>query len=187
MLMCLLLLLSLTSCNKVGNKYSNQKLLGDEMNNELDAFLRKMQNESLKNEKINFHVEYQDLHYKLKEVGSYNDDYWLNSAIIVTVECNYDLAVDEDWYKKCNDIDVKTLNMAFFDQYSAELSVGHFSSLGTLPALHFVYNHSETTLSKILSEFYEDFKIFKIMCDLKYVESINITYQYSVPSGYFDE
>lgn len=154
---------------------------------ELNDFFAKMQKDTNGIKKIQFSIERQDLHYELKESGMYTDERWTNATIIVTVSCNYDLATDEDWYKACSDTDFKTLNTAFFNEYSHEFSEGHFSAWGVLPALHFVYAHSADTFSEALTAFYSDYTVLKRLIDLEYVTKISIQYFYSVPGSYFDE
>ena len=153
----------------------------------LNDFFAYMQKDTNGIDKIQFYIERQDLHYQLKESGEYNDEKWSNATILVTVDCNYDLATDEDWYKACSNTDIKTLNIALFNEYSQELSEGHFSPLGIQPALHFIYAHSAGTFSEALTTFYSDYTVLKRLVDLEYVNCIYIQYFYSVPGSYFDE
>ena len=153
----------------------------------LNDFFAYMQKDTNGMEKIQFYIERQDLHYQLKESGEYNDEKWSNATILVTVDCNYDLATDEDWYKTCSNTDFLTLNTAFFNEYSHEFSEGHFSPWGVLPALHFIYAHSAGTFSEALTTFYSDYTVLKRLVDLEYVNCIYIQYFYSVPGSYFDE
>ena len=160
--------------------------VGVESNMELNNLFAKLQEDSEKSKKILFSVDYQDLHYRLKESGEYDDVRWIGPTIIVLVDCNYNLATDEDWYKACSDTEFETLNTAFFNEYSNELSEGHFIPLGVIDALHFVYDHSTDTLSETLNVFYSDYSVLKRLIDLEYVRYIYIQYAYSVPRGYFD-
>ena len=153
----------------------------------LNEFFAKMQKDTNGMEKIQFYIERQDLHYQLKESGEYNDKKWRDATIIVTVDCNYDLATNEDWYKACSNTDFITLNTAFFNEYSHEFSEGHFTAWGVLPALHFGYTHSASTFSEALTMFYSDYTVLKRLIDLEYVTKISIQYFYSVPGSYFDE
>lgn len=153
----------------------------------LNEFFAKMQKDTNGMEKIQFYIEHQDLHYQLKESGEYNDEKWRDATIIVTVDCNYDLATNEDWYKACSNTDIKTLNTALFNEYSHELSEGHFTPWGIAPALYFEYDHSSSTLSETLNVFYSDYTVLKRLIDLEYVTKISIQYFYSVPGSYFDE
>ena len=153
----------------------------------LNEFFAKMQKDTNGMEKIQFYIERQDLHYQLKESGEYNDEKWRDATIIVTVDCNYDLATNEDWYKACSNTDFITLNTAFFNEYSHEFSEGHFTAWGVLPALHFGYTHSASTFSEALTMFYSDYTVLKRLIDLEYVTKISIQYFYSVPGSYFDE
>lgn len=153
----------------------------------LNEFFAKMQKDTNGMEKIQFYIERQDLHYQLKESGEYYDERWIDATIIVTVDCNYDLATNEDWYKACSNTDFITLNTAFFNEYSHEFSEGHFTAWGVLPALHFGYTHSASTFSEIIDIFYSDYTVLKRLADLEYVNCIYIQYFYSVPGSIFDE
>ena len=160
------------------NEQSNQELLD---------FLDQMQKDDQEIEKIQFYVEYEDIHHELKQSGEYANEFWHDAMIMITVDCNYDLAVDEDWYKACADTELKTLNTAFFNEYSDELSEDHFSVWVIAPALYFQYDHTDATLSEALADFYADYAVLKRLADLEYVTSISIGYHYSVPGSYFDE
>ena len=154
---------------------------------ELNNLFTELQNDSDKSEKILFFIEYQDLHFQLKESSEYNDDEWTEPTIIVTVNCNYDLATGEDWYKACSNKDIKTLNTAFFNEYSNELSEGHFTPWAIAPSLYFEYVISASTLSETLNAFCSDYSVMKQLVDLEYVKDISIGYYYSIPRSYFDE
>lgn len=160
------------------NEQSNQELLD---------FLDQMQKDDQEIEKIQFYVEYEDIHRELKQSGEYANEFWHDAMIMITVDCNYDLAVDEDWYKACADTELKTLNTAFFNEYSDELSEDHFSVWVIAPALYFQYDHTDDTMSEALADFYADYAVLKRLVGLEYVTSINIGYYYSVPGSYFDE
>ena len=158
-----------------------------ELNEELNHLFAELQSDSNKLEKIRYYIDYQDLHYQLKESGKYDDERWIPSAILVYVNCNYDLATEEDWYKACLNTDLETLNTAFFNEYSHELSEGHFVPLGILPTLLFEYEHSASTLSETVTVFYSDYAVLKRLISLEYVTSIYVQYVYSVPGSYFDQ
>ena len=158
-----------------------------ELNEELNHLFAKLKEDSEKTEKISFSIEYRDLHYELKASDKYINEEWSSPAIIVTVDCNYALATDEDWYKACSNTDIKTLNTALFNKYSHELSEGHFTPWGIAPALYFEYVHSESTLSETLNVFYSDYAVLQQLIDLEYVTGISIQYFYAVPGSYFDD
>ncbi len=174
--LCSLLLVCFSSCS-ITNKNTTQ----------LNDLFDKLEQDDANSEKIQFFIEYQDLHYELKESDEYDNDIWRNSSIIVTVDCNYELAVDENWYKTCPDTDLKTLNTAFFNTYSDKLSDGHFTALGIASSLYFEYEHSEESLSDALAVFFADYDVLKELVDLKYVNQISIGYYYSMPGSYFEE
>ena len=159
----------------------------EKIKSELNRLFAELQRDSDKLEKIVFFIEYQELHYQLKEDGKYNGERWTEPSIIVTVDCNYDLATDEEWYIACLHKDIKTLNTAFFKEYSHELSEGHFTAWGIAPTLFFEYVHSASTLSETLSIFCSDYAVMKQWIDLEYVNNISIGYYYSIPGSYFDE
>lgn len=154
---------------------------------ELNDLFAKLQEDSEKSEKITFFIEHKELHYELKNSGKYNNEKWIDAAIIVTVDCNYDLATDEDWYKACSNTDIKALNTALFNEYSHELSEGHFTPWGVAPALYFEYDHSSSTLSETLNVFYSEYAVLQRLIDLEYVTDISIQYFYAVPGSYFDD
>ena len=170
--------------NKPDNENGN---VGLESNVELNNLFAKLQEDSEKTEKISYYIDYQDLHYRLKESGEYDDEKWMNPTILVIITCDYNLATDEDWYKACSDTDNETLNTAFFNEYSNELSEGHFIPVAIFPGLHFVYAHSIDTLSETLNVFYSDYSVLKQLIDLEYVKDIRVQYVYSVPGSYFDQ
>ena len=161
--------------------------VGLESNVELNNLFTKLQEDSEKSKKISFYIDYQDLHYSLKESGEYDDEKWMNPKILVIITCDYNLASNEEWYKACSNTDNETLSTAFFNEYRDELSEGHFVPVALFPALHFLYIHSTSTLSETLNVFYSDYSVLKQLIDLEYVKNIRIQYVYSVPGSYFDQ
>ncbi len=159
----------------------------DENNDELTSFFADMQDDSVENEKIIFFIAYQDVYYKNKEKWLNADGVLPQSSIFITVYCNYNLAYGEEWYKSSTDKDYKSLNAAFFDEYSHKLSVKHFELCEATPELFFVYKHSEENLSVAINEFYKDYAFLKTLSDLEYVKDIRIEYRYGVPKYWFAE
>ena len=188
-LFCSLLLVCFASCSNLkeetGESNSNQE--SEAYSVKLNQFFTKLQKDTDGFEKIQFFVEYQELHYELKESGKYDNDKWSSPTIRVTVNCNYEFAKDEDWYKACSSTDFKTLNTAFFNEYSSELSNGYFTPWAIAPALYFEYVHSETNLSDTIAVFYSDYEVLKQFVNLPYVKDISIGYYYSMPNNYFAE
>ena len=154
-----------------------------ELNEELNHLFAELQSDSNNSEKTSFYIVNQDLHYQLKESGKDEEEWWMPATIQIFVYCNYDLATEEDWYKACLNTDFETLNTAFFNEYSHELSEGYFRFIPveTYPWLYFMYDHSASTLSETLNAFYSDYRVFKQLLNLEYVTSIDIRYYYSVP------
>ena len=159
----------------------------DENNDELTSFFADIQNDSVEYKKIDFYVDYQDVYYENKEKWLSADGVLPQSSIMIEVYCNYNLAYGEEWYKSSTDKDYKSLNAAFFDEYSHKLSVEHFELLDATPALFFTYKHSEDTLSVAINEFYEDYAFLKTLSDLEYVKFISVKYRYGVPKYWFAE
>ena len=153
---------------------------------DLNGFLAKLQKDSEEIDKLEFTIEYQDLHYELKESGKYDNEDWYDPLLSVTVSCNYDLATEEDWYKGCSDTDVYSLNEAFVNEFRNEVSEGHMKYWGITPAIYFDYDHSEDSLAEALTDFYADYDGFKRLITLDFVDHISVQYKYSVPGSYFD-
>lgn len=179
-LLCSLLFVGVSGCSTT-NTNDNDSV------KTLDDFFTTLQNDAENLDKIEFVIEYQDLHYELKESDKYDSEDWMDAEIQVTVDYDYKLATDEDWYKACPDTKLKTLNTAFFNEYKDELSEGHFSAMGIVDALYFSYAHSEDSLSDALTVFYSDYEVLKQLVNLTYVKYINVQYIYSMPRSYFME
>ena len=127
------------------------------------------------------------MHYELKESGKYDNENWIRPILTVTVTCNYELAVDEEWYKACSSTDLQVLSIALYDEYKSELSDDVvFNAYPFFNALYFSYDHSEATLSDTLTVFYSDYEVYKQFAELPYVTEISVGYNYSFPSSYFD-
>ena len=189
LLLCASLLGSVAGCanDEINGNQQTTHQENEQSNQELLDFFDQMQKDDQEIEKIQFYVMYEDLHHELKQSGEYANEIWHDASIMITVDCNYDLAVDEDWYKACADTELKTLNMAFFNAYSDQLSGDHFSVWVIAPALYFQYDHTDATMSEALADFYADYAVLKRLADLEYVTSISIGYHYGVPGSYFDE
>ena len=154
---------------------------------ELNALFETLQKDDEQSEKMRFHISYQDLHYELKESEKYDNEKWRNYSISLNIRCDYNLAVEEEWYKACEDTEIETLNIELFNEYKAELSDGHFSSYGLIPALYFTYSYSEETMTETLALFYSDYEVLKRLLDFEYVTRISVVYYYSVPGSFFDD
>ena len=158
----------------------------DEKNDELNSFFYEMQSKVALDNKIEFIVDYQYEYYKLNEKGTDEDDF-ASSLISINIYCDYSRANDEEWYQPCNDKNYKTLNEAFFNEYSDELSEGHFYLLEATPALYFKYEHSGESLSMAINDFNSDYDVLKKLAHLKYVKYITVRYIYGLPNDWFAE
>lgn len=130
-------------------------------------------------EKLGFNTEYEQLHNEITSSGQYANSDWLNSMFMVTINCNYEAAIDEDWYKQCSEADTSSLNAAFYDHYSAGLSKGRYSNIVFSPGMYLIYYSPEA--------FNNDYAAIKALADLDYVTEVYIVYQFSVPRDIFLE
>ena len=162
-----------------------------EANEELKNFFSQMQSKSKGADKIDFSVEYQNLHYGLKNSGLYDDSSWYNSSLTVAVEFDFNLATTEDWYKECNDKSFEALAEAFVNKYGEKLTDTPFAALRSNSTIRFNYirhySPAEEQMSKALYDCSSDYEIFKKWAELEYVKNITVCYRYSLPSEYFDE
>ena len=166
-ILCSLLLLCFTSCSSPNEK---EKL--DEAFNIIRADADTIT-------KLGFSVEYEEIYYELKNSGEYDDSNWLNSSFVVTVNCIYDKAVNEDWYKKCSETDTKSLNEAFYNQYATSISHGKYSNIFFSPGMLFIY--------KSLEDFNSDYDAIKALAELDYVTQVYIVYKFGLPRDYMAE
>ncbi|MBQ9121792.1 MAG: hypothetical protein IJY12_05485 [Clostridia bacterium] len=130
-------------------------------------------------EKLGFSVEYEQIYNELKNSGQYANSRWLDSVFIVTVNCDYGTAINEEWYKQCSETDIKSLNAAFYNYYSAGLSKGNYSNIVFSPGMHLMYYSPE--------EFRNDYTAIIALTDLDYVTEVYIVYNFPVPIDYFLE
>lgn len=130
-------------------------------------------------EKLGFSVEYEEIHNELKSSGQYVNSRWSDSVFIVTVNCNYEAAINEEWYKQCSETDIKSLNAAFYNYYSVGFSKGNYSNIVFSPGMHLMYYS--------LEDFNNDYAAIKALTDVHYVAEVHIVYKFPVPSDYFLE
>ena len=161
---------------KPGNEDGNNKV---ELNDKLNGLFAKLQEDSEKIEKISFYIGSQDLHYELKNSGLYNDSRWQPSCFRISIKCNFEKAVDEDWYKQCSDTDTKSLNEAFYSSIASTLTNGEFSNIVFSPGVHLGYSSAD--------DLYADYLAIKSLTDLEYVTTITIGYHYGLPYDYMAE
>lgn len=159
------------------DKISSNSQSGDTM--ELNDVFEMIRADAEVYEKLRFFVEFEQIHNELKSSGQYDDCVWEDAVFIITVDCDYETAINEDWYKQCEETDTKSLNAAFYNNYSAGLSNGKYSNIVFSPGMHLNYKSQEG--------FVEDYATIKAMADLHYVAQVNIGYYYSMPDEYFME
>ena len=179
-LLCSLLIVCFSGCSPSNNK--NEKNSGDENEGnvlELNEVFDTIRDDAKKNTKLGFSVEYEQIYFELKESGEYDNTDWLDSIFIVTVNCSYDEATNEDWYEQCVNKDIKSLNEAFFNQYSRFLSHGIYSNIVFSPGLHLIYDSPE--------DFDKDYATIKTLANLDYVTQVYIVYKFGLPRDYFME
>ena len=164
-------------------------IITEENNEELNDFFDYMVNEAMESDKISFDVMNQLRHYISDQMrDEYLYDYWVPCRIWIAVFIDYSLATEEEWYKSCEDTKPTTLNTAFYNEYSEELSNKHLSLTG-YSFLNFNYYHAdenytdEEPLSNILTDFYADYDVIKNFAELEYVTRIEVIYSYSFYEG----
>lgn len=146
---------------------------------ELNEVFDTIRNDSQKNTKLGFSVEYEQIYFELKESGQYDNADWSDSVFIVTVSCDYEAAINEDWYKQCSETDIKSLNAAFYNYYGAGLSKGNYSNIVFSSGMHLMYYSPE--------DFNNDYAAIKALMDLDYVTEVYVVYKFPIPNDYFLE
>ena len=146
---------------------------------ELNEVFDTIRNDSQKNTKLGFSVEYEQIYFELKESGQYDNADWSDSVFIVTVSCDYEAAINEDWYKQCSETDIKSLNAAFYNYYGAGLSKGNYSNIVFSSGMHLMYYSPE--------DFNNDYAAIKALMDLDYVTEVHVVYKFPIPNDYFLE
>ena len=147
-------------------------------------FLNKMEKEDEEVEKLQFLFRGQVDYYVYK---NYYTGPWEDPCIMVFVDCNYDLAVDEDWYKACEQKDTETLNSAFFDAYLEELSREYYvpDRFNIRYGLFFDYEYPMGMHTEIDEIFSSDYIAIRNLAELDWVESIRIYYDYCKRDPYY--
>lgn len=180
-LICSLLLACFSGCNNPNNNI-NENDSGDENKDnikELNEVFDIISADVNTKNKLGFSVEREQLYSELKNSGQYDNGDWLDSIFIVTIDCDYDIATNEEWYKQCTDKNIKSLNAAFYDNYKAGLSKGDYSNIVFSPGMHLIYNS--------LEDFNSDYASIKALADLDYVTQVYIVYQFGLPLDYIME
>lgn len=189
-LLAALLLMCFSGCTSPSTPAKEDGTNGDENNTstdiqnsgntmELNDVFNVVRSDVQVYEKLGFSVEYEQIYNELKSSGQYANSDWSDSVFIVTVNCNYEAAINEDWYKQCSDTDIESLNAAFYNYYCAVLSNGNYSNIVFSPGLHLMYYSTE--------DFSNDYATIKALTDLHYVTEVHIVYKFPVPNDYFLE
>lgn len=152
-----------------------------ETSEELRAVFDMLSLDADANKKIDFRVEDGEIHYELKNSGEYKDDHWSEDYILVDIICDYDVEINEDWYKQCSKTDVKSINQAFYDQYCADFS--HVETEWVVTP----YTSGINMIYYSLSDFCGDYNDIKALYDLDYVILVKLFYYYGIPDEYFIE
>lgn len=130
-------------------------------------------------EKLSFSVQYEQIYNQMKNSAQYANSHWLDSVFIVSVNCDYEAAINEEWYKQCPKADIESLNAAFYNYYSVGLSGGNYSNIVFSPGMYLMYYSPE--------DFKNDYSGIKALTDLDYVTEVSIVYNFPVPIDYFLE
>lgn len=130
-------------------------------------------------DKLEFFVEYEEIYNEFKSSGQYDNSNWTDSVFIVIIYCTYETAINEDWYKQCSETDIKSLNAAFYNYYSTDLSKGNYANIFFSPGMHLMYYSPE--------DFNNDYAAIKALMDLDYVTEVSIVYKFPVPDDYILE
>ena len=150
-----------------------------ETSEELRAVFDMLSLDADTNEKIDLYIEDGELHYELKNSGEYKDDYWSVNYIAIDIICDYDVEINEDWYKQCSKTNVRSINQAFYDQYFADVSENEKES-----SAHF-YQPGIGLSYLSLDAFCGDYNdIIKALLDLDYVILVEIFYYYGLPAEF---
>ena len=174
-LLCSLLLVCFSGCTSPNNNQNETNSINENEDNILDLnkIFDTIRNDSQKNTKLGFSVAREQIHYELKNSRQYENSNWTDSIFIVTVNCDYDMATNEEWYKQCTDKNIKSLNAAFYDNYKAGLSTGDYSNIVFSPGMHLIYKSPE--------DFNNEYATMKTLADLDYVTQVYIVYQFGLP------
>ena len=176
-LLSALLLACFSGCAGLNTNDNDDK--NDSGKIDLNDMFNILEKDAARNNKIFFYISREDLHNELKDSGLYNDSRWQPSGFQIYIECNFENASDEDWYKQCSDTDTKSLNEAFYSSISSTLTNGEFSNIVFSPGVHLGYSSAD--------DLYADYLDIKSLTDLEYVTTITIGYHYGLPYDYMAE
>ncbi len=181
-LICSLLLVCLSGCSifKVNNTVLGGEDKTDYFAMKFDEFFDVLKSDANNNRKLSFDIEYEEIHYELKNSELYNNSMWTDPGYIVNVCCDYNCAVNEVWYKKCSGTDIKSLNSAFYNYYSLNFQNGEYSNIIFAPGMHLLYFSPTSSIQA-------DYAAIKALTGLEYVTNVSICYYYSVPYDWMQE
>ncbi len=124
-------------------------------------------------EKIEFFVSNEEKYYEVKNSGLYENSRWTPSAFRFIIICNYDAAVEEEWYKQCPDADRKALNTAFYNHIESDLLKEEYQGLAFDSGALLSYYSAD--------DFCVDYPTITSLTDLEYVTRIVISYHFALP------
>ena len=176
-----LLILSLVGCNELGFPYASPTDNATQTtpapfpgrSSELNEIFTMIESDKKQNDKISLYIDDEELHFELKNSGQYNNDNWVLDHFAVIVSCNYENAINEEWYNPTFQNDINSLNETFYNFYNFK---GSFSNLSNFEGLHVVYQS--------INEFYTDYLIIKDLATSNYIKGVSVNYQYALPSEY---
>ena len=167
-----------TTTGEVGTT-SNNEINSTPEDKELSEFFEIIRSDAESEEKLKFRVVDEQIYYELKSSGQYDNSRWVASAFHVYVYCVYDKATNEDWYKQCSEKDTASLNDAFYNSCSKDISkciyTRYISAAGMLLRYY------------ILDDFNYDYAAIKALMDLEYVTQVYIQYHFGLPMEYYME
>lgn len=150
-----------------------------ERSQELDDVFTMIEKDAAENSKIMLSIAYEELHFELKNSGLYEACAWDEAVFFVNIDCNYDLAKEEQWYLLVSQPNLENLNEAFYNQYASTFPNGEFSNIFFCTGFHLNYSS--------LEDFNADYSAIKALLSLEYVTAIQVMYSFGLPHGYHME
>ena len=143
---------------------------------QLNRIFNMLKASSLENSKITYSIVNKDTYYELKQLDKYDADRWGDAGFTIRISCDYENALEEEWYKQCANTDKYSLNAAFYNHWKTCFSNGDFYNNNWIDGLLLSYSS--------IDNFCIDYATMKILNDLHYVISIQLTYSYGLPDKY---
>ena len=158
---------------------ANNQINSTPEDKELSEFFEIIRSDAESEEKLEFSVEDQQIYYELKNSGQYDNSSWIDSVFHVYIYCDYDKATNEDWYKQCSEKDIVSLNDAFYNNCSKDISKCKYSNFYSSAGMFLTYY--------TLEDFNYDYAAIKALTDLEYVTRVYTIYRFGLPNEYYDE